>query len=95
MEGTLSAVRIDNDSPYAIVKLGKSVAQYHNQSLFESRNTEQCVWQCFLEDDAAYTYVSFSLIPIISLSIYMQLDLLVFFLECFILLNNNITLTFN
>ena len=40
------------DSPYRIVKLGESVAQHHNQSLFDSNHMQQCVWQCFLEDDA-------------------------------------------
>jgi hypothetical protein len=40
------------DSPYRIVKLGELVAQHHNQSLFDSSDMQQCVWQCFLEDDA-------------------------------------------
>jgi hypothetical protein len=41
-----------NDSPYSIVRLGEVVAQRHNQILLDSGNMQQCVWQCFLEDDA-------------------------------------------
>ena len=41
-----------NDSPYSIVRLGELVAQRHNQILLETGNLQQCVWQCFLEDDA-------------------------------------------
>jgi predicted GIY-YIG superfamily endonuclease len=42
-----------NDSPYSIVRLGELVAQRHNQILLETGNmVQQCVWQCFLEDDA-------------------------------------------
>ncbi len=41
-----------NDTPYSIVRLGELVAQRHNQILLNTGNTQQCVWQCFLEDDA-------------------------------------------
>ncbi len=41
-----------NDSLYSIVRLGEVVAQHHNQILLNTGNMQQCVWQCFLEDDA-------------------------------------------
>ena len=41
-----------NDSPYSIIRLGERVAQQHNQILLNTGNMQQCVWQCFLEDDA-------------------------------------------
>jgi predicted GIY-YIG superfamily endonuclease len=41
-----------NDSPYVIVKLGESIAQFHNQYLYDNGEMQQCVWQCFLEDYA-------------------------------------------
>ncbi len=40
------------DTPYSIVRLGELVAQRHNQILLNTGNMQQCVWQCFLEDDA-------------------------------------------
>ena len=40
-----------NDSPYAIVRLGESVSQFHNQYLFDSGDMHQCVWQCFIENN--------------------------------------------
>jgi hypothetical protein len=47
-----SILRNGNDSPYSIVRLGEVVAQTHNQILHNGENMHQCVWQCFLEDDA-------------------------------------------
>ncbi len=47
-----STLRNGNDSPYSIVRLGEVVAQTHNQILCNGGNMHQCVWQCFLEDDA-------------------------------------------
>jgi predicted GIY-YIG superfamily endonuclease len=41
-----------NDTPYSIIRLGELVAQYNNQILLNTGNMQQCVWQCFLEDDA-------------------------------------------
>ncbi len=40
-----------NDSPYAIVRLGESVSQFHNHYLFDSGDIHQCVWQCFIENN--------------------------------------------
>ncbi len=40
-----------NDSPYAIVRLGESVSQFHNHYLFDSGDMHQCVWQCFIENN--------------------------------------------
>jgi hypothetical protein len=41
-----------NDTPYSIIRLGELVTQCHNQILLNTGNMQQCVWQCFLEDDA-------------------------------------------
>jgi len=41
-----------NYSLYSIVRLGELAAQRHNQILLNAGNMQQCVWQCFLEDDA-------------------------------------------
>ncbi len=40
-----------NDFPYAIVRLGESVSQFHNHYLFDSDDMHQCVWKCFIENN--------------------------------------------